>query len=83
MANCIDPDHPILAASDLGLHCLIRPVSLNTSGTRIQYTQASFFIVMVFWIYGKCPKITNTKVSDKMPYANSAYPDQTALEGAI
>ena len=29
-------------------------------------------------IYGKCPKILNTKVSDKMTYANSADPDQTA-----
>ena len=29
-------------------------------------------------IYGKCPKISNTKVSDKMTYANSADPDQTA-----
>ena len=27
-------------------------------------------------MYGKCPKITNTKVSDKMAYANSADPDQ-------
>ena len=33
--------------------------------------------------YGKCPKISNTKVSDKMPYANSADPDQTAPEGAV
>ena len=34
-------------------------------------------------IYGKCPKILNTKVSDKMPYANSADPDQPAPEGAV
>ena len=26
-------------------------------------------------IYGKCPKILNTKVSDKMTYANSVDPD--------
>ena len=25
--------------------------------------------------YGKCPKISNTEVSDKMAYANSADPD--------
>ena len=31
--------------------------------------------------YGKCPKNSNTKVSDKMTYANSADPDQTAPEG--
>ena len=33
--------------------------------------------------YGKCPKNSNTKVSDKMIYANSADPDQTAPEGAV
>ena len=33
--------------------------------------------------YGKCPKNSNTKVSDKMTYANSADPDQTAPEGAV
>ena len=34
-------------------------------------------------LYGKCPKILITKVSDKMTYANSADPDQTAPEGAV
>ena len=33
--------------------------------------------------YGKCPKNSNTKVSDKMTYANSADSDQTAPEGAV
>ena len=33
--------------------------------------------------YGKCPKNSNTKVSDKMTYANSVDPDQTAPEGAV
>ena len=33
--------------------------------------------------YGKCPKISNTKVTDKMTYANSTDPDQTALKGAV
>ena len=33
--------------------------------------------------YGKCPKNSHTKVSDKMTYANSADPDQTAPEGAV
>ena len=31
--------------------------------------------------YSKCPKISNTKVSEKMTYANSADPDQTAPKG--
>ena len=33
--------------------------------------------------YGKCPKISSTEMSDKMPYANSANPDQTAPIGAV
>ena len=31
----------------------------------------------------KCPKISYTLVSDKIAYANSADPDQTAPEGAV
>ena len=33
--------------------------------------------------YGKCPKNSNTKASDKMTYANSVDPDQTAPSGAV
>ena len=33
--------------------------------------------------YGKCPKNSNTKGSDKKTYANSVDPDQTAPEGAV
>ena len=33
--------------------------------------------------YGKCPKISNTKVSDNMTYANSADLDQTSPAGAV
>ena len=33
--------------------------------------------------YDICPKFSYTKVSDKMAYANSAYSDQTAPEGAV
>ena len=33
--------------------------------------------------YGKCPKNSNTKASDKMTYANSVDPDQTAPEEAV
>ena len=32
---------------------------------------------------GKCPKILYTEVSDKIAYANSADPDQTAPEVAV
>ena len=34
-------------------------------------------------IYGKCAKISYTKVSDKIAYANSVDSDQTAPEGAV
>ena len=33
--------------------------------------------------YGNCSKISYTKVSNKMAYANSADQDQTAPEGAV
>ena len=33
--------------------------------------------------YRKCHKISYTSVSDKMAYANSVDPDQTAPEGAV
>ena len=54
--------------------------------------QMSFYILYSFLyhiymymiiIYAKCPKISNTKVSDKMTYANSADPDQAAPSGAV
>ena len=34
-------------------------------------------------LYRKFPKISYTNVVDKMEYANSADPDQTAPEGAV
>ena len=33
--------------------------------------------------YSKCHKILCAKASDKMAYANSVDPDQTAPEGAV
>ena len=33
--------------------------------------------------YGKCPKISDTKVTNKMTYANSADSDQTAPKRAV
>ena len=38
---------------------------------------------IILCAYGKCPKNLNTKASDKMTYANSVDPDQTAHEGAV
>ena len=35
-------------------------------------------MLCVHFLYGKCPKISYTKKSDKMAYANSADPDQNA-----
>ena len=42
-----------------------------------------FRINTVIEVYSKCPKILNTKVSDKMTYANCADPDQTSPERAV
>ena len=36
------------------------------------------FNMMIYHIYCKCPKISYTKISDTVAYANSADPDQTA-----
>ena len=42
-----------------------------------------FFQIYALYDYGKYPKNSNTKASDKMTYANSVDPDQTAPEGAV
>ena len=44
MANSVDPDQtPRSAASDLGLHCLLRPVYSNTVTTWIDGTNVTVF----------------------------------------
>ena len=40
-------------------------------------------VTMPYYTYGKCPKISNTKWTDKMAYANTVDPDQTVLERAV
>ena len=42
-----------------------------------------FIFILTYYSYGKCPKISYTKVSDRMAFANSADTDQTAPEGAV
>ena len=37
-------------------------------------------VVLIY--YGKCPKISNTKVSNKMAYANSADPEGAVWSGS-
>ena len=34
-------------------------------------------------MYGKCPKLSYSKVANKMAYANSVDPDEPAPEGAV
>ena len=46
-------------------------------------TELKVIQVIVFSYYGKYPKHSNTKTSDKMTYANSVDPDQTAPGGAV
>ena len=40
-------------------------------------------VYLLYLTYGKYPKNSNTKTSDKMTYTNSVDPDQTAPEGAV
>ena len=54
----------------------------------MEWRQAGVYVThwslnFVWFNYGKCPKILYIKVVDKMAYANSADPDQTAPEGAV
>ena len=52
----------------------------------LNFTLFFFFFVQEYGKennYSKCPKISNTRVSDNMTYANSEDPDQTAPEGAV
>ena len=50
-------------------------------GHDISFKSSPFIchLLIVIWnkIYGKCPKISNTKVFDKMAYANSVDPGST------
>ena len=49
----------------------------------VKFYQLFNRISYVNCIWGKCPKILYTKEIDKMAYANSADPDQTAPEGEV
>ena len=49
-------------------------------GTICLFSCLFWFCISFSNIYGKCPKNSNTKASDKMTYANSVDPDQTAPE---
>ena len=55
------------------------PIKLrDTDGKKINICTWALFINDV---YGKCPKIFDTEVSDKMVYADMLDPHQTAPEG--
>ena len=47
------------------------------------YFKKTCIFEKLFKLYGKCPKFSYTKMSDKMAYVNSVDSDQTAPEGAI
>ena len=52
----------------------------------MEHAKSTFCVMQLIMIngsYGKCPKISYTKTSDKMVCANNADPDQTAPEGAV
>ena len=98
MANSIDPDLMLIwvytVSKDLSVQILRviteYKIPSDTQQTLQVKDQTFWFEVMVVWEkneikwkYGKYPKNSNTKGSDKMIYANSVDPDQTAPEGAV
>ena len=68
LANSVDPDQAVHNVPYKGLLC---------------HSASNVFWPFCCSTYNKCPKISNTKVSEKMTYANSADPDQTAPKGAV
>ena len=55
----------------------------NIKGLYIKYDTTVAYIYHLQFKFGKCPKISYTKVSNKTAYANSADPDQSIPEGAV
>ena len=82
MANCVDPDQ--MPYSDLGLHCLQRPVcpilrDIMVNTPACQWKGVSKIALNI-------PLLKNSKypkISDKMAYAKRADPDQTARKPII
>ena len=62
---------------------LINCASLKPNQNELCYIEVPVYVYLSKKHYGKCSKNSNTKVADKMTYANSADPDQTAPEGAV
>ena len=60
---------------------ILKPL-LNNLGSSLKQLPNIANCTDIEWIKVNVPKISN-KVSDKMTYANSADPDQTAPEGAV
>ena len=58
-------------------------LQIRASNRIIEEFQIAIPEVLEVRLYVKCPIILNTKVSDKMAYANSEDPDQTAPGGAV
>ena len=70
MAKSVDPDQtPRLAASDLGLHCLLRPVSPNIKGL-LRYGSSCPEIKCKTLVLKKtktfCPTFGHLKLSNAM-----------------
>ena len=82
MVNSVGPDQR--EQSDLDLHHLLRdPFHIHIYIMLFRIFISHIRKKMFTCCHSKCPKILNTKVSDKMIHANSADPDQTASEGAV
>ena len=58
---------------------------VNCTARKKEYSEPIFFFFSLHLKtsdgYGKCPKISNSNVSDKMAYANSADPEEQSDQG--
>ena len=62
---------------------MITQVLLRLFSEKVKTKCVSYFATKSCCEHGKCPKFLYTKIADKMAYANSADPDQTAPERAV
>ena len=73
--------HLWVQLTDIGYIKIASLIQIPVPGVSVRYVMSKE--QKKSHMYKKCPNISYTKVSDKLTYANSADPDQTAPEGAV
>ena len=76
----IGTDRPKASDQDFALFATQRFLDFCSSFRTSKVKSQDVPIFRITMLYCKCPKILDTKVSDKMTYANNVDPDQTAPE---